>query len=343
MKEDNLLLKAGPLLNDDGVLNESGYAFALVKNYNRSSIKGHSSRIKEWDYYYIGDERYGVCLTIADNSYMSLASVSIIDFKNAKYWTKSYMGLFTFGSVALPSSSIDGNTVYKGNKFDIKFYNNKGERRIKCKINNVSKKNTFQCDIVLKETSKNSIVMATPFKNKHHFYYNQKINLLKADGYFSFGPIKYEFSNKAYGVLDWGRGVWPYSNTWYWASLSGEDNKKHRIGLNLGYGFGLNKASENVLFYDDKVYKLNDVEFQIPKDEKGKEIYLNQWNISSKNKDINLVFNPILNRHDYMDALVLSSNQNQVFGYFSGTIKTADKTFIIDHMLGFAEKVKNKW
>jgi hypothetical protein len=37
-----------------------------------------------------------------------------------------------------------------------------------------------------------------------------------------FGNVKYIFKKGAYGVLDWGRGVWTYSNTWYWASMSGE-------------------------------------------------------------------------------------------------------------------------
>ena len=36
-------------------------------------------RIKEWDYYYIGNDHFG--LTIADNYYIGLGSVSFLDFK----------------------------------------------------------------------------------------------------------------------------------------------------------------------------------------------------------------------------------------------------------------------
>ncbi len=336
-------LVPGPLLDQKGCLNEYGYAFSLVKDYRRNDIRGHKTRIKEWDYYYVGDDAYGVALTVADNSYMSLASVSILDFKNRRYWTKSYMGAFTFGSLALPSSSMDGDVVFKGNKFSMKFINKKGHRHLICSMNNVATKNNFQCDIELETTSPNSIVIVTPFKNKRHFYYNQKINLLKVRGAFSFGPIKHQFTSQSYGVLDWGRGVWPYSNTWYWASMSGE-YQKHRIGFNLGYGFGLNDlATENVLFVDDKVYKLNDVNFLIPQTEKGKDNFMSEWKIVSKSGDIDLIFQPILNRHDAMNALVLSSNQNQVFGYFSGTIVANGKKYSFENMLGFAEKVKNRW
>ena len=33
-------------------------------------------------FYYIGNQEYGIALTIADNSYMGLGSVSVLDFKN---------------------------------------------------------------------------------------------------------------------------------------------------------------------------------------------------------------------------------------------------------------------
>ena len=70
-------LSKGRLLDENGNLAEAGYAFSLVKDYNRKDIKGLKWRIKEWDYYYIGDRNYGIALTIDDNSYMGLVSVSI--------------------------------------------------------------------------------------------------------------------------------------------------------------------------------------------------------------------------------------------------------------------------
>ena len=74
-------MTAGPLLNEDGNLAEPGYAFSLVKNYSRKDIKTSKWRIKEWDYYYFGNNEYGVALTIDDNGYMSLSSISFLDFK----------------------------------------------------------------------------------------------------------------------------------------------------------------------------------------------------------------------------------------------------------------------
>ncbi|MBR0301819.1 MAG: DUF2804 family protein, partial [Bacilli bacterium] len=63
-------LSQGLLLDENGNLNEAGFALSLVRDYNRGQIKGLKSRIKEWDYYYIGNSHFGVALTIVDNSYM---------------------------------------------------------------------------------------------------------------------------------------------------------------------------------------------------------------------------------------------------------------------------------
>ena len=63
----------------------------------------------------------------------------------------------------------------------------------------------------------------------------------------------------------------------------------------------------------------------------------------SSNGDINITFNPILDRHADTNLLILRSNQHQVFGLFSGTILLDGTPFQFENVMGFAEKVYNKW
>ena len=70
---------------------------------------------------------------------------------------------------------------------------------------------------------------------------------------------------------------------------------------------------------------------------------MSQWHFTSKDGNISLVFQPIIDRYANTNALIIQSKQHQVFGYFSGRIKIDDQTFTLDHLLGFAEKVKNRW
>lgn len=342
MKQNQL--SAGKLLNVYGNLNEAGYSTKLIKDYNRKDIKASKFRIKEWDYYYIGNDSFGVAFTIADNSYMALAGVSLLDYTNKRFITKNIMKFFTMGKLNLPSSSKIGDVVFKSKKLNIEFLNDGKRRLIKCHFKKFDNKMDFDCEIELFDEPNDSMVIATPFEKKRHFYYNQKINCLRAKGKATIGGKVYNFKpEECFGVLDWGRGVWTYSNTWYWSSMSGLLDGK-RIGFNLGYGFGdTSKASENIIFYDGIGYKTEEVTFHIPKDEKGKDDFLKPWKFTSNDGAINLNFTPIINRKDHTNVLVIKSLQDQVFGKFSGELKFNGKTLKIENMLGFAEKVINKW
>ena len=336
-------LSEGLLLDEKGNLSETGYGFDLVREYRRGDIKAPKSRIKEWDYYFISDDEYGIALTIDDNSYMGMASISVLDFKAKKENTKSYIVWFTNGKVGLPPSSKNGDTKIKSKNFDMLFENKNSKRHLICSMKNVAKGKDFKCDFLLEKTLDKSMVIATPFKKEKHFYYNQKINLLKASGSFDFGDLHYEMKSTALGVLDWGRGVWTYKNTWYWSSLNAV-YQGHNIGFNLGYGFGdTSAASENMFFFDKEAYKLEDVVFNIPKNEKGQLDFMSKWTFTSKKGDINLVFIPIIDRYANTNALIIQSKQHQVFGYFSGSITVEGKEYKFENLLGFAEMVTNRW
>jgi len=70
----------GNLLDSEGNLEQAGYATSLVRKYDRKAIRGEKLRIKEWDYYLIYNDHFGVALTVDDNSYMGLMSISFLDF-----------------------------------------------------------------------------------------------------------------------------------------------------------------------------------------------------------------------------------------------------------------------
>ena len=45
---------------------------------------------------------------------------------------------------------------------------------------------------------------------------------MRAEGTVRIGEEEYRFAPEdSFAVLDWGRGVWTYHNTWYWGSASG--------------------------------------------------------------------------------------------------------------------------
>ena len=345
MRQQHEILRSAPLLNASGDLAEPGWARSLLPVYRRSDIRVSPMRIKEWDYYFITDGHVGLALTIADNGYMGLDSVSFLDFDEGWEQTKSPMRLFPMGKTGLPESSADGASEIARGGYAMAFYHEDGARRLSFHMDRFLDGDAIEGIVTLSGAPEESMVIATPFDKPGHFYYNQKINCMRAEGWITLGKRRIELTpDRFFGVLDWGRGVWTYHNTWYWGSASGELDGVP-FGWNIGYGFGNTAAaSENVLFYDGRIHKLGTVEFHIPKDEKGRNAYLNVWNFTSDDNRFYMDFTPVLDRSALTSAIIIKSDQHQVFGRFTGRVTLDDGTVLpVRDFFGFAEKVENKW
>ena len=332
-----------PLLKDDGSLREPGWSRRPVQIYDRSKINAPAFKIKEWDYYLAISEKneFGVAMTISDDGYLGLQSVTLLDFKNKWEHTETVLNAFPLGKTKLPSSSSRGDTVYHDKRLDMEFVVSEGKRSLTCNFRNFFEGKDFLCEIELEQPRMDTMVIATPWaENPKAFYYNQKINCMRASGRAIFDGKEYVFDPSTdFATLDWGRGVWTYKNTWYWGSGNGVVNGKP-LGFNIGYGFGDTKAaSENILIYDGKCHKLDDVTFNIPADS-----YMKPWTFTSSDGRFETDFVPIIDRAAKVDLKFITTDQHQVFGRMTGKVILDDGTALaFKDLLCFAEHVYMKY
>ncbi len=339
------IMTAGPLHDEKGQLVETGYATELIKKYDRNKVAAKRWKIKEWDYYAVCTDKFALALTIDHNGYMTMDSISLLDFEQNSQVTKSVMGLPFTSPRNLPSTSEKGSIQVKGKGYMLSFENDGNSRHLTGFMNKFRGENTIVFDLHLTDAPKETMVIVTPFKDHPEaFYYNQKINCIRVKGTITLGSKEYSCNPAdTFAVLDWGRGVWTYDNTWYWGSVSGLAEGKP-FGFNIGYGFGdTSAASENVLFYDGKIHKLSQITFGIPiKD--GKKDYMSPWTFTSDDGRLEMTFQPVMDRFAKTNAGIICSDQHQVFGQFRGTAVLDDgRTLQINNLMGFAEKVRNKW
>ena len=334
-------LNEGRLLNAFGKLIESGYSTSLVKSYRRRDIKVAGGHIKESDFYYIGNSRYAICFQIADYSYLGFAEVMLIDYEKKEFLYKRATKLLTSGKLAMPKSSASGDAEFRNDKVMLKFCNDGSIRNIRCKFNNFDGVADFECDIELIKSTNNSIVTAKSFDNKKMFTYKQTIPAFKARGKARIGGRKLSFSEMdSVGILRWERSATPYKVSKTTASLSDIYNGK-LLSFNLSTDSTSSiNTTDNMMFYDNKSYKLENVIFDIPKNEKGKVIYTDEWKIKTSDSLLSLQFVPIVNGRVKQQLCFVSNSSNYLFGYFSGKIKFLDKTekeVKIDNLLGFID------
>ena len=346
--EEKIIVEKTKLLKDDGTLNVVGYATTPLVEYNKEVIKKRN-RIKEWDYYYIADDRFGLCLTISNLSYATAISVSVIEFYTRGQFNKTSVALFPKNKPILAETSTAGVSMAKTKDADFRFETKNGKRYLTGVYKNYYPENGLNRDlefeIELSNEPEESMVKVTPFAKKHQFYYNQKINCMTASGKFTYKGKTYVFDERySLATLDWGRGVLPYSSLWYWASMQAKTHEGNYIGFNLGKAFGDNTdATENMIFVNGKAHKVGEVKINIRR-EKRKRDYMGTWTFYSDDGKVELMFEPILDRYAPFNALVLAFLPHQVFGKYSGKLILDDGSSLeIDNIPGFAERVVNRW
>lgn len=332
-----------PLLNSDGTLREPGWSRRLVQIYDKSEIKKRKTRIKEWDYYSVISNKHNiaVCFTVSDLGYLEMESVSFIDLSKACEHTQPVLGTFPMGKLNMPRTSETGDVKVKNSKLALEFLVRDNKRIIRCDYPGFDNGKGLKVNITLDNPDEDTMVIATPWaEDDKAFYYNQKINCMSASGKVEYDGKTYDLCPETdFGGLDWGRGVWTYNNYWYWGSGSGMVDG-HRFGFNIGYGFGdTSAASENVIFYDGKAHKIDDVVFNIS------DNFTDPWTFTSSDGRFEMNFVPIIDRSDYTSvANILVTDQHQVFGRMTGKAVLDDGSVVeIKDFICFAEKVHNKY
>lgn len=324
------------LLNDQGQLCEPGWARHMYWQYDRSKV-ANPGKLKEWDYYLVANEDFGVSFSMAYTGKISRLTTNFFDYRKKTFIRKNSV----IADNIYPPLDARGHVHFRSAEAEGDYFREPGRDRIRIRFDNFVEGKPYLIDIELSVPETEKMVIATPFdEGSGLFFYNMKLNCMRAIGTAAIGDETYVFTpDRSFSVLDWGRGVWPDKNRWFWGSGSGVLDGKD-FGFNLGYGFGnLSAATENVIFHDGKAHKFDGIVFNIPKSS-----YLAPWTIVSNDGRFVMDFVPVLDRDSSVSLPGTTSSQHQVFGYFTGKAVLDDGTeLFIKDFFGFAEDVINDW
>lgn len=325
------------LLDKKGRLINPGYCKRFNYIYNRDQVHKRPFRLKEWNFYQFQKDKKVLQLTIGHVSYMCSVSLALFDLDTGK---KDEIG--TMKPLFVPKLDLNPEensfNEYKEKDFYMSF-EVKDKQRIITFKGKSKKYEDVECKLILENDINNEkMVIATPFtQKKDQFYLNYKENYYKADGYVRFDEKETSFDNSC-GLLDWGRGVWPYKHEWFWGSMTSNIDGVP-FGFNIGWGFGdLSNASENMYFYNQKAYKVGKLKVT-----RNKENYLDNWHLVDDEGNFELNFTPIYDNYTENKYVVIDTHCNQVFGYFEGYIKVDGKQINFENKLAFIEHAVNKW
>ena len=336
------------LLSEDGNLLVRGWARHNIFDYDRTKAVPQW-RGKEWDFYQVSNGKYLVQISCANISIGGYAAASIINLSTGE--THTSMDLFLGGKneYVLPANGdVPNNFKFKHGKVELEFDTGKTSRTLWYK--GIAKgKQLVECNFQMDLfPNHENITIVTPFIGKPtRFFMTMKQNCMPCAGTFKIGDKVFEFNKEdTFCVLDWGRGIWPHKNCWYWGNGSkyiiDDKGNKHIFGFEITWGIGDESyASETCLFYDGKASKIGAVDTEIfPK---GR--WMEPWHFVSDDGKFDMTMTPYYNNSTGTKVLgLIGAKCDQIHGLWNGTVILEDNTkLVIKDMYAFCEYVENLW
>ena len=340
------IMSSSPLLDPNGNLTQAGWARQPLWDCNLEKARFYAFRplqflrVKRWDYYGITTRNFFLSITLAHLGYAGTVFLYTLDFATGELIEETLLVPLGRG-IRLARNSDQGDCSFHNGQVGIDFTLEEGARRVQIDWPAYNHGQGLTAAVALRcPPAHESMTIVTPI-GKRRFYYNRKLNCLPAEGWVRRGETRVELCpERDLGNLDWGRGVWEYKSFWVWASASAYLPDGRTLGLNLGYGFGdTNAATEHAFVLNGRVHKLGEVAFTYdPSD------FMSPWSIKAADGRLDLRFVPFKERVARSDVAVIHSEVHQMFGDYSGTVRTDEgEEILLDGVIGWAEEHHAQW
>ncbi|MDD6011547.1 MAG: DUF2804 domain-containing protein [Oscillospiraceae bacterium] len=345
MSKQQQITAPTPLLDENGNLTKPGYCKRNLFIYNRENITASRWRVKEWDFYQTSDGEHMIQLNFFNISYGSCITATYLNLRTGE----------RFDDMTLEPLTVKKNPLNRNGDKPYHFRYSRSGREVTFDVGSFTRHLHFSgkakgkpmeidltCEMLLNHES---ITIATPFDKKGHFFYTNKINCMPTSGTVRIGDREITLDkSKTFTVLDWGRGVWPHDNYWYWAN--GSTNLDGKLfGFELTWGFGdESNATETAIFYDGKCHKIGAV--TVENDPEIGDSWMKPWHFLSEDGRFDMTMIPYYDNYTYTKIIEghLGMKTHQVHGLWSGKAVLDDGTVLeIKDMYAFCEKVHNQW
>jgi hypothetical protein len=310
---------------------------------HRANLRGVWGRTKRWDYWAVLAGDLVVSCVYADVDYLGLADVWWVDLPTGRTGGHAVAIPLARG-IELPDrpGTAPLRVRHKGFALDVTD-DADGTTRIHGEwTEDDGAAGRLEAAVAL-PPGHESLNVVIPWSERR-FQYTSKHQARPATGELLVGGGRREIggdAGEAWGVLDVGRGRWPYRTTWNWGGGAGRLADGRVLGLQIGgkwtEGTGF---TENGVILDGRLTKLGrELRWQYDWDEPTKP-----WRVTDPGGALDMELVPRFDKHSRTEAFVMGTETHQVFGRWSGTFVTEDgETVSFADVQGFAEESRSRW
>lgn len=313
-----------------------------------ANLRGSWARTKRWDYWCVLAGDLIVSVTYADVGYLGMANVWWLDPSTGATGGADSTLPFARG-VSLPDRPGSEPLIYRGKASSMSLVDDAEGTTITAVWNENGQPAHLDLRVEL-PAGHESLNVVIPWSDRR-FQYTSKHQARPAHGTLAIGGTVHTIgaapgeampaAGEAWGVLDVGRGRWPYRTAWNWGGGAGRTADGVIVGIQIGAkwteGTGF---TENGIVVDGRLTKIGDelewaYEWEQP---------MQPWRVRHNDGSLDITLTPIHDRHGCIDAVVLANEVHQVFGTWTGHVTDRDGTrHEIDGILGFAEECRSRW
>ncbi|HEY3314780.1 MAG TPA: DUF2804 domain-containing protein [Bacillota bacterium] len=317
------------------------------------NLSAHWPRKKRWDYWCVTSDEYLFSVTLSNLDYAGLAFVYFHDFAGGRFIEKTVMKPLGAGCALGRTVGEPVRFEGRGLRFSIE-PDPAGASVTRIRVESPDFGGLrLAAALVVEHPAGHETMNAVIPWSRSRFQFTSKHQALPAEGVVTLGggggtgpgagtALEARFpAGSSFACLDFGRGVWPYSSAWNWASFSALVDGLP-VGVNLGGrwtdGTGY---TENAIVAGGRLSKLPEkVTFAYdPRD------FIRPWSIRTEGSErVDLLFEPFYERIARSDLLVVRSEIHQMIGRFSGTLAMDDgRRIAIDKAVGCTEDHRARW
>ncbi len=338
----NELTSPAPVLAEDGSLATIGWSRRPILEYDPGRIPAElREQVKNWDFYSVQSPAFYLEVTVAELSLFSFTGVTVLDYATGEKLSGWDLGDSTM--VRLPTSPYaEAGWEHEDNRISVTF---DGDLRVLSFVLpgkfggiDVSGEVRFEDG-----PSRESLAVAHPLPDPGTFFYEDKIFGMRTSGWVKAGTREVAFDRQdAYGVLDWGRGVWPRESQWFWGAGYGTAGG-HDVAFNLGAGLdAIQRASADGILVDGVIHKIGS--FAGSTWQMDPEDPMKPWVIRSPDGRVDLTLTPHTFAPTRTELGDYYMHGLKVYGDYEGKLVLDDCTVVeIRGFAGFAEQSTQRW
>ncbi len=308
---------------------------------HRANLRGRRLRTKKWDYWAVLTDDLAIGLVYADVGYLGLASVWWGDLRTGATGGAELVRPLAFG-MTLPDRPGTEPLGVDRSGVQMRLTDTAAGTHLYARWTE-DDGTAGELDVMVELPEHHeSLSVVIPWDD-HRFQFTTKDQARPASGRLvrRGTEVRLGVDADAWGVLDVGRGRWPYSMVWNWGGGAGRTADGEVVGIQIGgrwtEGTGF---TENAITLDGRLHKIGrELDWSYSWDRP-----MLPWSVRDPGGAVDLVLTPRLDRHGLTDAGLLRTEVHQVFGAWSGTVCDQDGRRIrVDGVPGFAEEARNRW